>query len=67
MEGFQVARCLAPSAIDDQILRVFCNLGIEVVEETAKDGFLKPTIGVQVGPMRGLERKGQVEHAQDGA
>ena len=62
MEGIDVAGCLAPPAVDDQILRVLRDIWIKIVEETAEDSFLKPTVCVQVASVRGVEWKGQVKH-----
>jgi hypothetical protein len=62
MEGAEIPGRLAPSAIDDQVLRVFGDIGIEVVEEATQCRFLEPTPGVQVPTVWSMEGEGDVEH-----
>ena len=52
VEGGPAARCAPGSAIDDEIVGVLGDLGIEVVHQHAQDGFLLPSLAGEFGTAR---------------
>ena len=52
IEGFPRTRGAAVSAVHDQIVRAFGNLGIEVVHQHAQRGFLRPPKTAKLGSAR---------------
>jgi hypothetical protein len=52
VEGGPVARGLADTAIDDEVLRPLGNLGIEIVHQHAHRRFRAPVLASALGPAR---------------
>ena len=46
--AFPVARRAADTAVDDQVLRVFCDLVVEIVHEHSDGGLSSPVLGSEL-------------------
>ena len=55
VETFPVARGAADTAVDDELFRLFGNLGIEVVLDHAVGGFGEPALAGQFAAARGAD------------
>src|ERR1700722_3276744 len=56
METFPVSRRFSGAAIDDQVVRFFSDLWIEIVHQHAKSGFLLPAFAGDLGSAGRFER-----------
>ena len=67
VERLPGARRLAGAAVDDEVVGIFGDLGIEVVHQHAQGRFLDPALAGAFGAARGVERPGMGDRGHDGA
>src|SRR5450755_3049632 len=50
--SFPASRGAPGSSVDDQLIRIFCDLRIEIIHEHAHGGFLMPTFATHLAAAR---------------